>query len=186
MAVNDSYYYQAPDMTDAYAAQDQGFSANDYSHHRNKRWYVKYRSWADYWRDVAGGALLGTSTTAPTDPLAQLQQQLLGKYEATKVSTAFAPNYDFKALINARNKGGAAQLQQKAAGMGMANIYQPTIDAASQARQTLVNQSMAAYRPQAYAQNQAYQNQQDQLLEALAKAQTETYAQVKGAGRSSG
>ena len=139
MPWTDTYQYQEPDMAATNAAVNADFADTSYAHEKNKRWYKKYRSWADYWRTTAEGALVGTSATQPTDPLAQLQKQLLGQYEKTKTNEPYAANFDFGGMINARNQGSASILNQRAAGMGVQGAYQPTVDAASRARQTLVD-----------------------------------------------
>ena len=178
----DTWTYTQPTSVDNSALENELGNTN-YSHNSGKKWYRSYRSWADYWRDTAAGALTDKYGT-PTDPLAQLQQQLYQQYTNLSSTTPYNENYDFSKLINARNMGSGAMLQQRAAGIGVQNAYQPAMDYAQRARQTLIDQSLAAYRPQAYQQNQAYQNNQDQLMEALAKADYETKASIEGAGRS--
>ncbi len=180
----DMYSYQPEDTTAATTALENSYNRLG-RHHPNKAWYRKYRGWAEWWRNTAQSSLYGYGGTGPTDPLAQLQNQLAAQYQeqAAKGAANFSSNYEFGGMINARNQGMAQALRQKAAGMGVQGAYQGTMDAATQARQTLVNQSMAAYRPIAYQAQQQIQGNTDELLNALAQANFEGQKTIAGAGR---
>ena len=184
-----TYSYQqdlnvAP-TNDALAAS---YAKLDYGHHGNRKWYRKYRSWADYWRDTTKGALFGMNGGAPTDQLAQLQGQLLSQYQADKLKNpvAYNPNYNFTNLIGARQKGLTQALNQRAAALGVGDVFQGSMDAATRSRETLANQAMATYRPEAWSQNQVLQNSQDQLITQMALADLEARKSVEGAGRNAG
>ena len=181
----DTYNYQAQDNTAATEAFNTEYGNIGTGHVAKRKWYRKYRSWAEFWRDTTQGALYGLNGTGPTDPLAQLQNQLMAQYQdqAAKGATNFQDKYNFGGMVDARNQGMAQALRQRAAGMGVQGGYQGTIDAATQARQTLVNQSMAAYRPMAYQAQQQIQTDTDQLINAISQADYEGRKAVTGAGR---
>jgi hypothetical protein len=183
-----TYAYQPSDTQATQDALNAEYSNMDYGHHGNRKWYRKYRSWADYWRDTTKGAMFGMSGSAPTDPMAQLQQQLLTQYQTEKSKTpnVYDPNYNFGGMINAQQQGMSAALRQRAAGLGLTDVYQPSINAAARSRQTLADQAMAAYRPQAWQANQQMQQSQDQLLTAMAQADFESRKAVEASGRSAG
>lgn len=170
--------YTAPTTTD-YGALSDALGAVDTGHVKKKRWYRKYRRWAEAWRGIGGGAL-GTGDFEATDPLAQLQNQLTS---AVEQGTAFDPNYDIKGMVDARQQSLAAALRQRSAALGLGNALGGITDEAMRARETLASMSMAAYRPQAFQAQQGLDDQTAELLQALAQAQFETEATVEGTGR---
>ena len=139
----DTYTYQAPDLAQTLSGLSDEYSKINTKHVANKKWYRKYQRWSEFWRDTTQGALYGLNGGPATDPLANLQSQLLTQYQQNQAG--YSPDYNFKPMVNARNTALSTALRQRGAGMGMQNLYNPTIDAATNARQTLVNQSMAAY-----------------------------------------
>lgn len=170
------------------AALGDAYAGLDYGHHGNRKWYRKYRSWADYWRTTTEAALFGLNGGAPTDELSQLQRQLYSQYQFDKLTTpeAFNPNYNFTNLIGARQKGLTQALNQRAAALGIGDAFQGSMDIATRSRETLVNQAMAAYRPTAWAENQKLQNAQDAMITQMALADIEARKSVAGAGRNAG
>lgn len=179
----DTYTYKPEDTMAAYGALNTEYSNLQQGHIANKKWYRKYRNWAEWWRDTTTSALYGINGTNATDPLAQLQTQLMSQYELTKPSTAFSQDYDFGKMIDARNRALATALRQRAAGMGVQGGYQGAIDSAQAARNTLVSQSLSTYRPMAYQASQQIQNDTDKLVEAMAQADFEGRKSIAGAGR---
>ena len=149
------------------------------------RWYRDYRKWADYWRKGMGTSLgYGKGgEAAATDPLSMLQFALSNKVDMGKIDNTFDPNYDATGLINGRNQGLAAMLRQQAAGMGVSGAYDATINNASNARQTLIDKSMTAYRPDAYQQQQTLSANADQLLQSIQMANFDAQKSITAAGR---
>lgn len=181
--------YQAdPRVATTNDALANSYAGLDYGHHGNRKWYRKYRSWADYWRTTTEGALFGLKGGAPTDELSQLQQQLFAQYQADKLKNpeAFNPNYNFTNLIGARQKGLTQALNQRAAALGIGDVFQGSMDIATRSRETLANQAMATYRPTAWAENQKLQNTQDAMITQMALADIEARKSVAGAGRNAG
>lgn len=149
------------------------------------KWYRDYRKWAGYWRTGMSNSLgYGTGgEAAATDPLSKLQFALTNKVDMDKLKNTFDPNYDATGLINSRNQGLAAMLRQQAAGMGVSGAYDATITNASNARQTLIDKSMAAYRPDAYQQQQTLSSNADQLLQSIQMANYDAKQALTSAGR---
>jgi len=149
------------------------------------RWYRDYRKWADYWRTGMSNSMgYGAGgEAAATDPLSKLQFALTNQVDMGKIKNTFDQNYDASGLVNSRNQGLAAMLRQQAAGMGVSGAYDATINNASNARQTLIDKSMAAYRPEAYQQQQTLSSNADQLLQSIQMANLDAQKSLTAAGR---
>jgi hypothetical protein len=160
------------------------FAAGLFGANKDK-WYRDYRKWADYWRTGMSESLgYGEGgEEAATDPLSKLQFALTNQVDMGKLKNTFDPNYDASGLVNSRNQGLAAMLRQQAAGMGVSGAYDATINNASNARQTLIDKSMAAYRPEAYQQQQTLSSNADQLLQSIQMANLDAQKSLTAAGR---
>src|SRR5574340_799082 len=103
----DVFSYQPQDNTAAAAALQGEYANIGTGHQAKKKWYRKDRSWAEFWRDTTQSSLYGLNGTGPTDPLAQLQNQLMAQYQQQvgKGAANFAQNYNFGGMIDARNRG---------------------------------------------------------------------------------
>jgi hypothetical protein len=150
-----------------------------------ERWYRDYRKWANYWRTGMSKSMgYGAGgEAAATDPLSKLQFALTNQFDMGKLKNTFDQNYDASGLVNSRNQGLAAMLRQQAAGMGVSGAYDATINNASNARQTLIDKSMAAYRPDAYQQQQTLSSNADQLLQSIQMANLDAQKSLTAAGR---
>ena len=120
-------------------------------------------------RDLGVGAYQGQAT----NPLSQLQYQLGQQYNPNAVTGAFQ-GYDFGHMMQMRNRGIADVLNQRAAQMGVKGAYGGVIDQAQRARETMAEQALAAYRPQAWQAQQQASQQTQQLLAALQQMEFET------------
>jgi len=160
------------------------FAAGLFGANKDK-WYRDYRKWADYWRTGMSNALgYGAGgEDAATDPLSRLQFALSKQVDIDKLNNTFDQNYDATGLINSRNQGLAAILRQQAAGMGIRDAYEPVISNTTNARQTLIDKSLAAYRPEAYQNQQKLSANADQLLQSIQLANTEAQQSLGAAGR---
>jgi hypothetical protein len=149
------------------------------------KWYRDYRKWAGYWRTGMSNSMgYGAGgEEAATDPLSKLQFALTNQVDMGKIKNTFDQNYDASGLVNSRNQGLAAMLRQQAAGMGVNGAYDATINNASNARQTLIDKSMAAYRPEAYQQQQTLSSNADQLLQSIQMANLDAQKSLTAAGR---
>lgn len=150
-----------------------------------KKWYRDYRKWAKYWREGTEEAM-GYGKGPATDPLAQLQTALMGKVDMNQIQNGYSQGYDPSGLVGAQNKAMAATLNQRAAGMGVGGAYDAVMNASNSSRQTLINQAMAAYRPQAYEAQQQLTQNSDQLLQAIQQANLEAQKSLAASGRSYG
>jgi hypothetical protein len=113
-----------------------------------------------------------------------LQFALQNKVDYGQLNNTFDQNYDPAGMVDARQKGLSAALKQQAAGMGITGAYDASINSSLNARQTLIDKSIAAYRPEAYQQQQALSQNSNQLLQSIMEANTAAEKEIIGTGRS--
>jgi hypothetical protein len=166
------------------AAQIQGaLGAIPTKHVSKKKWYRKYRAWADYWRTVAQSSL-GQGGFEAMDPIARLQNQLGREISEEDFVNALTADYNFDPDIRAREAGLSKYLRQQSAALGVEGAYAGIESADQRARNALASQALAAYRPQAYQAQQQFQDQAQQLLTSIAQAEFEADRATTEAGRS--
>lgn len=140
-------------------------------------------NWQDYYSTLLGSSLgLGRfREQGAMDPLARLQAQLQNQYDPSAINKLSQPQ-NFSGMLTARNQGLNQQVSQRAAGMGMTNVFDPLMAEQYRSRATLANQAQAAYQPLAYQQQKALREQTDQLLQAINQAEQEQERIFAGTG----
>lgn len=145
-----------------------------------KKWYRDYRDWGKYLGGSAEKSMIGGAYGQAWDPMMLLQGQLVGAIGAP----AGATEGDVRANVGSQIGRNQQQLRSYGMSLGAPDAMQGMIGAQAKLRQTMADRAVAQYMPQAWAQNESFQNEIGNVLSALSRADYETTAALKTTGRS--
>lgn len=128
---------------------------------------------------------LGITETPAFHPLARLEEELIDAYKDYPVGDQ--SEVEQQRLVNQifeqRNQALRRMLAAQGAAMGTPGLYQGALSANDAARDTMVSQALAAYKPIQYQMQQQFADANEQLMSTITQLQSAREQNIRGMGR---